>query len=81
MPVISRKNGNYFFISDGRFMHLHLVSFYCINEIAGRLASIGDKRDLNGGNLKERGHLGRPRSRWVDNIKLVLNTMEGRGLD
>lgn len=31
-----------------------------------------------GGNVKERGHLGRPRSRWVDNIKLVLKKYDGR---
>jgi hypothetical protein len=28
--------------------------------------------------LKERGHLGGPRSRWVDNIKLMLKKYDGR---
>jgi len=28
--------------------------------------------------LKERGHLGRPRSRWVDNVKLMLKNYDGR---
>ena len=58
MPVISRKNGNYFFISDRPLMHLHLVSFCCINEMAGRVASMGDKRDLNRGKFEGKRPVG-----------------------
>jgi hypothetical protein len=38
----------------------------------------GIREIYTGGNLKERGHLGRPRSRWVDNTKLVLTKCDGR---
>ena len=34
-------------------------------------------RVLGGGNLRERDHLGRPRHRWEDNIKMVLQEVGG----
>ena len=33
------------------------------------------------GNLSERGHLGRPRRRWGDNIKLNLQEVGCGGMD
>ena len=33
------------------------------------------------GDLRERGHLGRPRPRWEDNIKMDLQTVEWGGME
>jgi hypothetical protein len=51
---------------------------------AGHLARIGDKRKVCRifvGNPEGKRQLGRPRRRWVDNIKLDLREIERDGMD
>jgi hypothetical protein len=50
----------------------------------GHVAGLGEKRNayrLLVGNLEGKRPLGRPKCRWMDNIKMHLLEIEGGGLD
>jgi hypothetical protein len=55
-----------------------------IKRWAGHVARIGEKRNayrIMVGNPAGKGPLGRPRRRWVDNIKIDLREMGWNGMD
>jgi len=67
-----------------RVEHFVRHFFNSVQKPPGHVARMGRGEVYTGvwwRNLKERDHLGRPRRRWEDNIKMDLQEVECEGMD